>query len=180
MTTRGKTNNGRWRIAIGIIITIAVLGGGGVVIHTAFPQRTWEDWLIHVDKDLAGLAAQVFPTILLALMLEGRIAYRRHEYRWFRTTARILRGSAVMVSVLATFMCLWWLGLGEQNEDVVLNLVVTLSTILLFLSVMVVAVHVLGGQDYEEQVKEIADKSSVIAIDDILGEIRDKLERPRD
>lgn len=133
----------------------------------------WEDLLMTVDDNLAGLMAQVFPTILLALMLEGRIAYRRLSgYRWTRALARLLRGAAVFVSALATFMCLFFLGYdGAQN--VWLNLVVTLATLLVFLALVVVAVHVLSAQDSEDFLNEASDP----AVNRTLNEIAARLGR---
>lgn len=63
----------------------------------------------------AGLLAQVFPTLLIAILLEGRLSRKTN---WSKSTLRglmLLRVFAVFATVGATFLCMMVVLAGHSN-----------------------------------------------------------------
>ncbi|WP_457949681.1 hypothetical protein ACTAQI_03865 [Pseudarthrobacter sp. alpha12b] len=61
---------------------------------------------LQVTPELAGLLAQVFPTLLIALLLEGKFLHERHWHPVWMRIAYGLRVFALWSAVITTFMCL--------------------------------------------------------------------------
>lgn len=63
----------------------------------------------------AGLLAQVFPALLIAILLEGRLARRKNRSRRALRNLMLLRLAAVIMSVGGTFMCTLVVITGDSN-----------------------------------------------------------------
>lgn len=94
--------------------------------------------LMHVTSNLAGLIAQVYPTLLLAILIEGRLRSIEHvplsrRSRFFPITRLI----AMMGGLLSTWLCLYAAG-APDADGVVLDWVVSASggAMLLYLGCM--------------------------------------------
>lgn len=63
----------------------------------------------------AGLLAQVFPALLIAILLDGRVSRRKNRSRCALRNLMLLRLAAVIMSVGGTFMCIFVVITGDSN-----------------------------------------------------------------
>lgn len=63
----------------------------------------------------AGLLAQVFPALLIAILLEGRVTPRKNRSKRALRNLMLLRVAAVFTCVGATFMCILVVMTGDSN-----------------------------------------------------------------
>jgi hypothetical protein len=116
---------------------------------------------MHVTHELAGLIAQVFPTLIIVLMIEGRFWYFRSArstpdngellFALMMHLLRILRGLAVITSLTATMACLMLVGTPPDDQGPAwLDAFVTVAFVLLFTSVGTAAIIVMARQRHED------------------------------
>lgn len=63
----------------------------------------------------ASLLAQVFPALLIAILLEGRVSRRKNRSKGVLLGLMLLRVAAVFTNVGATFMCIMVVMTGDSN-----------------------------------------------------------------
>jgi hypothetical protein len=67
-----------------------------------------------IDKEAAGLLAQVIPTLLIFLALEGRLKKPAGEPFWFRVAHVFLRLFALLFGLFTTYLCLFIVMIGPE------------------------------------------------------------------
>lgn len=95
---------------------------------------------MHITPEAAGLIAQVFPTLLIALLIEGRGA--QWTVRWLAVANHYVRFAAVLSSTTATFFCL--IAAVNKQESVAVDVVVTVSVFILWMAFALMIGHHLG------------------------------------
>jgi hypothetical protein len=105
------------------------------------------DDAMHVTPEFAGLIAQVFPTLIIALLIEGRLRVTSWRARWLDMLNRVVRFLSIFLGASATFLCLALAGGGKEN--VLTNLTVTLAWYALGLSFTFMLGHILGTESMD-------------------------------
>lgn len=85
--------------------------------------------IMHVTPESAGLIAQVFPTLMIALLIEGRLTGHAKQSRWFALWFHSVRLIAMFGAGLSTFVCLQAVAL--QKSTPILDVLVTGSLVAL-------------------------------------------------
>lgn len=94
---------------------------------------------MHIDLTAAGLLAQVIPTLLIFLLLEGRLrkptsAHARGPATKIRLAHVFFRTLAIFMNLGATFACLIGVMSGETDWAPYIDVLVIASVVLLFFS----------------------------------------------
>lgn len=106
---------------------------------------------MHITRDLAGLIAQVYPAIMIALLVEGRLPVVAPSVRPFFRTLHWIRFLAISGATTSTFFCLYVYGADAPSSGV--DVIVTGSGVLLFLALVFMTGTVLERQRSEAFVK---------------------------
>lgn len=98
-----------------------------------------------ITADLAGLIAQVYPVLILAIAIEGQ----KHEEslpfpKWLRITRHMVRLFAVNGGLLSTFTCLLIVG-GHQEVTPFAYFLVWFSGVLLFTVFLYTTTELMAG-----------------------------------
>ena len=99
---------------------------------------------LHVTPDLAGLLAQVFPTLMIALLLEGRLMHDRQWAPVFTQLVYYVRVFALLSASVTTFVCL--LVASNKHEMLLVDIVATASLWSLVLTFGLLIGHVTGPE----------------------------------
>lgn len=59
-----------------------------------------------LTPEYAALVAQVYPTLMIAILIEGRLRHVSFERRWLFMFDHLVRWAAVLGSIASTFICL--------------------------------------------------------------------------
>lgn len=102
---------------------------------------------MHITTQMAGLLAQVFPVLLIAILLEGGFRITRRRKRWVIMALAVVRILAVFSAVGATFACLY--GFIYGVEHMVIDVFVNLG-----FGASLVAIMVMVGDVMDRQVED--------------------------
>lgn len=100
---------------------------------------------MHITPESAGLLAQVYPTLLIAILLEGRIRKGDPTFGLLGKFEFVVRFFAILGATMSTFLCLV-VHVYQQGSEFT-DGVVIVSAGLLLLSIISVATNVLA-QDF--------------------------------
>lgn len=92
----------------------------------------------------AGLLAQVIPTLLIAILIEGRVSRRKHRSRPALRNLMLLRLAAVFTSVAATFMCIFVVATGKSTTF--MDVWVTCTLFIVFAGTLALCAEVLDKE----------------------------------
>jgi hypothetical protein len=99
---------------------------------------------MHITPEFAGLVAQVFPTLLIAILIEGRLGPALSWARWVNLVLHYLRMLAILGATASTFACLNIARSG--NGDEFTDWVVNITAYLLLIATAAMAGTVMGGE----------------------------------
>lgn len=91
---------------------------------------------MHITPEFAGLIAQVYPALLIAILLEGRLPVAEHRHRWVLMAVHVTKLAAILGGTLSTFLCL--VAVSTKQELVLLDWLVSLSALAMFVSLSVI------------------------------------------
>lgn len=103
--------------------------------------------MLNVTPEFAALIAQVFPTLLIAILIEGRIRIQAEVVwiPWYNLAAQLLRGVAVIAGAVTTFMCLS-IASGSIQPSQFNNWLVTAAAWALLVALMAAVGHIIGTE----------------------------------
>ena len=99
---------------------------------------------MHITPEFAGLIAQVFPALLIALLVEGRVSPVSREVRWTLLLIYCVRYIAIVGATMSTFYCLFVAGSRAESES--LDWIVSISGLFMFLSMSFMNGTVMGSE----------------------------------
>lgn len=102
---------------------------------------------MHITPEFAGLVAQVFPTLLIALLIEGRLGRSWHWGRWLNVIVHSVRVAAILGATASTFACLNVARAGKGDE--VTDWLVNITAYLLLVATAAMAGMVMGRERTE-------------------------------
>jgi hypothetical protein len=91
-----------------------------------------------------GLIAQVFPTIVLALLIEGRIVITARKHAWLHLARHIVRALAITSGVVVTFACLI-IAAGAPIDDS-FGYLLAATVVLLLVAFTMLAVDIISSE----------------------------------
>lgn len=100
-----------------------------------------------LDGASAALLAQVFPTLLIALLVEGKFTKRESRRKWILKSLMVVRLAAVLAAVGATFLCLIVVVTGRSS--IFIDSWTLFTVIVLFLAVLVMCVEIFDREVLE-------------------------------
>lgn len=99
---------------------------------------------MHVTTEFAALIAQVYPTLVIALLLEGRVFARSRRGRWLNVVGHVGRFTGVLGALASTFLCLGVVGTNQTFWFV--DVVVTASSFALCFAFAAMTGYVFGKE----------------------------------
>lgn len=102
---------------------------------------------MHITPEHAALIAQVFPTLLIALLLEGRYLPPIGSAPWFNLVHFIVRYVAIVGAAASTFACLSVAGTKVASDWT--DLIVAGTTWALVCAVALLSANVLGVEGHK-------------------------------
>lgn len=99
---------------------------------------------MHITPDFAGLVAQVYPALLIAVLIEGRLPQPKREVRWTFLTIYLVRYAALVGGTISTFLCLQMAGSNQESDFT--DWVVSMSGVALFVAVSFMNGTVMGTE----------------------------------
>lgn len=99
---------------------------------------------MELTENAAGLLAQVLPALLIAILLEGRLAKGKKRSKRVSRNFMLLRLAAVFTGVGATFMCLLVVLTGVSNTFI--NIWVTGTLFVVFCGTLALCSEVLDNE----------------------------------
>lgn len=103
--------------------------------------------MLNVTPEFAGLIAQAFPTLMIAILIEGRVSIQKQNTwgPWFNLVAQAVRGLAVVLAMGATFQCLG-VASGTTPPSAGVNVIVTVTAWVLMFAFCLAAGHIIGNE----------------------------------
>ncbi|CAH0233065.1 hypothetical protein SRABI26_02698 [Arthrobacter sp. Bi26] len=113
---------------------------------------------MHLSVEAAALLAQVFPTLLIALLLEGKFVKRDGRKKRLLKVLMLLRLAAVLTSLAATFICL--LVVVTEGSNPFADIWVTGTWIILFFAFLVMC-----GEVFDREILEHSSTADAVPAD---------------
>lgn len=111
---------------------------------------------MQITIETAELLAQVFPALLIAILIEGRFNFSRDRRRWRILLEMFVRMAAIFSLATATYTCLWVVIAGD-GDGLVLDVTVAVAFFGSFAGVLLMISDVVDKQLDESKRRLIAE-----------------------
>jgi hypothetical protein len=117
---------------------------------------------MHITADAAELLAQVFPALLIAILIEGRFNFTTKRRPWRVLLEMIVRIVAIFSLATATYACLWVVIAGG-GEGLTLDVIVAVAFFGSFAGVLLTISDVVDRQLEESRLRMIAESEQEVS-----------------
>lgn len=101
---------------------------------------------MHIEKDAAALLAQVIPTLLIVLVLEGRLAKPQGKPTFWRKAHAMLRNLTAFLSLGAEAACLFIVMGNDTPSSSFTDAGIVIGVLLLLVSVYLMLLRFMMGE----------------------------------
>lgn len=116
---------------------------------------------MHITVETSELLVQVFPALLIAILIEGRFVFTRKRAAWRVMASMVMRIVAVFSLATATFVCLWAVIADVEGAGV--NIVVGIAFFGSFVGTLLMISDVVDRQLEESRLRMIAEDNELRA-----------------